>query len=778
MTNKISLSNGKDILYNIAKLFTITFFIAYSCLVFTNVKMSMLALVFSLLIINIFSVGIFIMGKKSGVVLGLLIIIVIICAKIFGHFSVISLLYNSFLWSIDYLLGSSLIIEKYQIISFSIFLFLLNILLITLERYRYIKILLCCLFIFILFDASIMEYRFGKVAIMLGLAYILHALIDLAQNPKEKIIKKPSINILFFAIFIVLISGLLTSKETPIQWNKFFTLFDGNNGNNKDSSESIGTKRKVITGFTNSDYLSLGTDMRLSDLKLFTFSQDLSEGEGYYFTGIIRDKYDGTGWTNTYRTYTENIPENQKELYEKVYNLYRSNVKSSSREYFCRKLNVNIIYSVKRLRSIIYPYNSVLINCIDNDLEALGQNIYFDKLLDESTYSATVLDLNEENEELIDYLKNIKDYTGLDSNVKNLETLYNECVNSGVFSDAQLEYILSDEFSQVLSDNEKNIETYYLQLPSELPDRVYDLAKTITEDKSSDYEKIMAVKEYLGQYEYSLNPGIIPDNEDAVDYFLFDSKKGYCVYFASSMAVLLRCIDIPTRYVEGVYTDYSEMVDDSFVVRNYNAHAWVEAYIKGYGWLKVDPTFDRSTSNIWSRSNKSLYSEQKGNRAKAKENNKTLIEDNKYKKYIAISMYILLIVFLTVLVRMIVVGRKRYRMFISLSVENRFNFEMIIIFKYLQYINDGIEDGETLSQYICRIKDYSELSDIFLVEILREYEKIRYSSSKVTGNTLEKTILVRRNLESICKEGKNKYKFLLRKMGLFNKCISISKNMN
>jgi protein-glutamine gamma-glutamyltransferase len=72
--------------------------------------------------------------------------------------------------------------------------------------------------------------------------------------------------------------------------------------------------------------------------------------------------------------------------------------------------------------------------------------------------------------------------------------------------------------------------------------------------------------------------------------FLFERKQGHCEYFASSMAVMLRTVGIPSRVVNGFRTTEFNDVTSSYVIRASSAHSWVEADFPGYGWVAFDPT--------------------------------------------------------------------------------------------------------------------------------------------------------------------------------------------
>jgi hypothetical protein len=84
---------------------------------------------------------------------------------------------------------------------------------------------------------------------------------------------------------------------------------------------------------------------------------------------------------------------------------------------------------------------------------------------------------------------------------------------------------------------------------------------------------------------------------DPLANFLFERNQGHCEYFASSMAVMLRTLHIPARVVNGFVSDEFNDLSGNYVVRARNAHAWVEVYFPGYGWITFDPTPDSATGS-------------------------------------------------------------------------------------------------------------------------------------------------------------------------------------
>lgn len=120
--------------------------------------------------------------------------------------------------------------------------------------------------------------------------------------------------------------------------------------------------------------------------------------------------------------------------------------------------------------------------------------------------------------------------------------------------------------------------------------RIKSLAEEITRGIDTYYDRVQAIADYLQyDYYYSLKPGKAPDG-DQLSHFLFTSKKGYCSYFAFSMALLCRSLGIPARVVIGFYIDPELELLGYYPVRSDMAHAWVEVYFEGYGWVDFDPT--------------------------------------------------------------------------------------------------------------------------------------------------------------------------------------------
>lgn len=134
----------------------------------------------------------------------------------------------------------------------------------------------------------------------------------------------------------------------------------------------------------------------------------------------------------------------------------------------------------------------------------------------------------------------------------------------------------------------------YVALPSGTNPRTVALAAQMRNDPAlrgaSTQAYVQAVLQRLrtGGYSYTLEPGLYGD--DTADQFWFDIKAGFCEHIASAFVVLMRALDIPARIVTGYQGGELNAVDNYWMLRHSDAHAWAEVWQEGKGWVRVDPT--------------------------------------------------------------------------------------------------------------------------------------------------------------------------------------------
>ena len=130
----------------------------------------------------------------------------------------------------------------------------------------------------------------------------------------------------------------------------------------------------------------------------------------------------------------------------------------------------------------------------------------------------------------------------------------------------------------------------WTQLPEDLDPQIEQIAQEWTADATSAYGKVLAIQRrfHSGGFAYSTDVDVA-DDADALLTFLTQTKTGFCQQYATAMAVLVRELGIPARVAVG-YRAGTLQDDGTYLVQSTDAHAWVEVFFEGYGWLPFEPT--------------------------------------------------------------------------------------------------------------------------------------------------------------------------------------------
>lgn len=187
--------------------------------------------------------------------------------------------------------------------------------------------------------------------------------------------------------------------------------------------------------------------------------------------------------------------------------------------------------------------------------------------------------------------------------------------------------LTSDELSYLTTYRDYCYSTY-TYVPDNLKKPIQDVVDKIG-PCSGTLDIINSVTNYFAtEYRYSMSPGATPIRADFISYFLTDQNQGYCAHFASASTMILRYMGIPARYVEGYVIPFTSLSEATAVDKKYseyltgtspigetgvveveitdaNAHAWVEIYSDGFGWIPVEVTppsvgDENNYSDFWS----------------------------------------------------------------------------------------------------------------------------------------------------------------------------------
>lgn len=343
-------------------------------------------------------------------------------------------------------------------------------------------------------------------------------------------------------------------------------------------------------------------------------------------------------------------------------------------------------------------------------------------------------------------------------------------------SSYQVSFLEEDYFINRVIYNKKNVmnmrenaedKMEYLQLPDSISIRTVELVDKIVAGSKNNYDKAERIRKYISDnYQYSLNVSEVPSGKDFVDYYLFEEKKGYCVYSASAFTIMLRIAGIPARYVEGFKMPPEKSSQGLYQVTNEDAHAWTEAYLDdGYNsyWITMDtsttPTEQRirneRTNNTTPEEDKNLplpqqnKPEEKLQEVKTEEVTPTN-SSNKVPK----SIYVLLGA-ITIIVLKTLLNKSNHKKIVNSK-------SMIPIYKYslrrIKSLGYNKPSSQTDKEFINTIqeedlkKQMSHLVDL----VYEEY----YGGKEME---ISKDILWRKIEKAIKKSSKNKFIYFIRR---------------
>lgn len=346
-----------------------------------------------------------------------------------------------------------------------------------------------------------------------------------------------------YAIIIITLATLLPKTSNVIKWSwlqdKIYESFP--EVENWRSSNKFSRQYGVasyfdfsLTGYESTPS-KLGGPVELSDKKIMTIYADSPQ----YLRGNIKHKYTGEYW-EIVRGISKSHSSGQD----------FSNLSKLEKREFYEKSSIKILYNSFSSKTIFSPYRPTRINFQDNS-----------KLIVDKDYGVSAPE---------------GIYTGESYTITiHVPLPYTELLKSDI-------YYTKDDIIDL---------NKYLQIPHEkITKDTKELTKNIVKGLNTDLDKAMAIEEYLrDNYEYSLDVSPIPENEEFIDYFLFKEKKGYCTYYATTLAIMLRLENIPSRYIEGYLAKESKK-KGIYEVTQENAHTWVEAFIEPIGWISLEPT--------------------------------------------------------------------------------------------------------------------------------------------------------------------------------------------
>ncbi len=443
--------------------------------------------------------------------------------------------------------------------------------------YRSIGSMLCVLFPFVIYakrSEKMSEFAMA-VMITLYLAVLVHSRINNSKNSETKVI----INIpylLSVALFVSMVSAVVMVIPKPEV--KSLLEYDSN-AFNPDFDDS---------GSGSSDYQDLNpvssprSGGSFTNKELFRFSSTYDD-DVYYLKSQHFGTFKGNQWVDSELAdddYFEfdNIflnSLNRKELYE----TFKALAKTGKYEKYGLTEDLFVVssptqYKFSEYSKTFIPSYLPAVSEIDVS-EPMNNMRYYPLNGMFNLYNGTeaVFSYN------VDYYPETKQYQDFVLKLKitneNYLNILKDAYENGDLKDTQL----YDEY--------KLIQKYYIS-GIEYTKELKQLSENVTKNCKTNYEKATAICNYFSTNDFKYDMEYVPEN-DSIEYFLFESKTGSCTSYATAMTLMARLSGVPARYCEG-FVAFDMEDDGSYIVRDVNAHAFVEVFVPGAGWITFDPT--------------------------------------------------------------------------------------------------------------------------------------------------------------------------------------------
>lgn len=445
--------------------------------------------------------------------------------------------------------------------------------------------LLCGLCVMgLLIGSRILGIEYSRVVIAMGIFLFLYALseaIAYFYHGNTRFL------IIIYALTAVL-TMLTPAPKEPYDWGFVYKLAELVQKAAKSIVTEIqyqlsdvtmgGALSFQVTGYSDGE-MNLFQEMVTQDVEQLVLQGNYTRGN-LYLKGRVCNEYTGTGWitgnagqTIDYRT----------DALMTLYAIFRETEDINELNRFMEIKEQEVILKNIKTRSLFYPLK--ILSVSEKDTKAVGDQIQA-KQVNKRGYEYTYyfLDLDYANERLIQIMNYSKgaeyEESAYDRIYTNLEKLYHIEMEKMPFETFCEQAKIVDEEAESANDT-----------PNEfVSERVKILSKELTAKCKTDYEVCKQLESYLCQYHYNQS-AVIPQDVNVLDYFLFDGKEGYCAHYATALAAMLRSEGIPARVAEGFLVNYKERTDIYvYSISSRLAHVWVEAYLDGFGWIRLEPT--------------------------------------------------------------------------------------------------------------------------------------------------------------------------------------------
>lgn len=467
------------------------------------------------------------------------------------------------------------------------------------EKYAYLKeavaLLLAGYLCFCMFE----EREISKVGIALGITYIMITFVEWTQQQIHKVKRGNTKTYIFWVLpflglylFLLL---LMPAPDSPYSWQWVGTLWQKTQEKLTVLTENVLCIGREdfgipVSGFSDKGQLLGGLRRNKEPVLLLEGKTGLVTN--VYLIGKVFDQFDGRCWQSGNESSDE---ERLLDAMETAYAVERYD--SDNATDYIRRIEIGIKYRYFHTEYLFAPLKTIEISGFEGRkiFAQRGGDIVFNKRKGYGTeYQLDFYQLNIAHPAF----------------QKLMEEKLTEDVSAWNRVDRSMVQKNSDYPIETLYSYRGKIREQYLTKTKISPE-VENWLADITDGAQNDWERLGCIEEALRGYEYTLSPGELPEyvtgEKEFLDYFLLESKKGYCSYFATAFVLLAREEGFPARYVQGFCVPIEST--EETVIYSGMAHAWPEVYVEGIGWIPFEPTpgYEEIRNVTWEKKEQKVF---------------------------------------------------------------------------------------------------------------------------------------------------------------------------
>ena len=518
--------------------------------------------------------------KRRGLTIFVTLVIAVVPAMIFGFNNLFRFLKTYVNWALSMPGWKAEWVWIYQIIQMVwivIFSYMVQSLF---ERYFKLRIGVTATIIILMAYYMISGYDVKYIGVVMSICFIALTLIEWTESGwDKKKQRRTSVYMLWMMPFIAVyfcVMLRMTVPSEPYDW-KFV----------KDAYNYIQEKATIwfndvfgeedeydlaLSGF--SEEGTIGQGVVENHREIMTLETNRVMQTNVYLTGKVFNTFEGLTW-NAYQD--ESAKDRYIDTLETLYSAmyydpgYLYNYAIKSKITVCYKdLNTDYLFAPLKSSSLESQLEEIDINVSD------GSTFFNENKNYGSEYNVYFYQVNADAELF---------YELLEADVGYDDALWNK-----VLSEFKTATGITVTYEEIASNSEKYYQEY-MDCP-ELSIQVRERLDYITKDAKTDIEVLRAIEKELASYTYTQTPGKLPervvDGGSFLDYFMLESKQGYCTHYATAFTLLARAKGYPARYVQGYCVPM--LGERKATVTASMAHAWPEVYIEDVGWIAFEPT--------------------------------------------------------------------------------------------------------------------------------------------------------------------------------------------